>query len=240
MRDGCDVLILQHVAVESPGRILPALEQVRATPRIVRVDLGEPVPRVLEGFAGLVVMGGPMGVYETERHPHLRDELALIEDGLKRRAPVLGVCLGSQLLAAALGARVYPSGGKEIGWLEVRLTAAARSDPAFARVADRFRPLHWHGDVFDLPAGAVSLASSDATPHQAFRAEGSALGLLFHLEVTPAQVARMSETFAAELDASDRAALLGTTERESAEIERVAASVFSSWAEAARAGVASG
>ena len=234
MRGSRDVLILQHAAVEGPGRILQALELVGATPRVVRADLGEPVPRSFEGVTGLVVLGGPMGVYQTELHPHLLDELALIEDGLRRQAPMLGVCLGSQLLAAALGAKVHPSGDKEIGWFEVRLTAAGRRDPAFAGAPDRFRPLHWHGDVFDLPATAVSLASSAATQHQAFRAEGSALGLLFHLEAPAAQVARMSEAFAAELEACsiDPASLTKLGEIASVDLEPVAMTVLGSWARA--------
>src|SRR5580658_516385 len=115
MSDRPRVLVLQHVSVEGPGKILDSLRAAGASHDIVRIDLGAPVPSKLDSFAGLVVMGGPMSVYEASRYPHVRDELGLIEDALRRGAPVLGVCLGSQLLAAALGARVYPSGRKEIG-----------------------------------------------------------------------------------------------------------------------------
>jgi GMP synthase (glutamine-hydrolysing) len=168
-----------------------------------------------------------MGVSDAERLPHLRDELLLIESALRRRAPVLGVCLGSQLLAAALGARVYASGRKEIGWLEVE-----RTDPAFAGVPQRFRPLHWHGDIFDLPYGATSLARSAQTEHQAFRAREGALGLLFHLEATSAHVAQMAAAFPDELKYAgiDAAALVASSDSRAAEIEPIARGVFGRWA----------
>jgi GMP synthase (glutamine-hydrolysing) len=226
------VLIVQHVGAEGPGRILDAIEGASASARVLRVDLGEPVPSSLDGFAGLVVMGGPMGVADVERLSHLRDELVLIERALRRGAPLLGVCLGSQLVAAALGARVYASGAKEIGWLDVRQTAAGRSDRAFAGVASRFRALHWHGDIFDLPHGATSLARSEQTEHQAFRAREGALGLLFHLEATPQQVAQMAAAFPDELqDAGvDAAALVASSDTFAAEVEPIARSVFGHWA----------
>ncbi|HMJ14265.1 MAG TPA: gamma-glutamyl-gamma-aminobutyrate hydrolase family protein [Polyangiaceae bacterium] len=226
-----EVLIVQHVAVEGPGLILANLEAAGAAAQTIRVDRGMSVPHSLAGFSGLVVMGGPMGVYETEKYPHLRDELTLLEDALARRAPVLGICLGSQLLAAALGARVQPSGGTELGWLDVELSDAGWDDPAFAGCPPLFRPLHWHGDVFDLPAGAVSLARSDRTQHQAFRAE-RALGLLFHLEVQPAQVAEMARLFAGEVAAAgvDRADLIAQSADRAERIAPVARQVFGDWA----------
>jgi len=111
---------------------------------------------------------------------------------------VLGVCLGAQLLASALGARVAAGPRKELGFLPVELTAAATTDPLFAVLPARFVPLHWHGDVFELPAGAASLASSAATQHQAFRFR-SACGMLFHLEVEPAALSAMCAAFPGEL-----------------------------------------
>jgi|SRR5580692_2514150 GMP synthase (glutamine-hydrolysing) len=233
MKDRPRVLILQHVSVEGPGKILDSLRAAGASYDIVRIDRGAPVPSTLERCAGLVVMGGPMSVYEASQYPHLRGELALIEDALRRRAPVLGVCLGSQLLAAALGARVYPSGTKEIGWFDVQLTAAGRSDPAFADSTDPFRALHWHGDVFDLPPGATSLARSAVTEHQAFRVAGNSLGLLFHLEVTRGHVANMAEAFAEELQGAsvDRELLVRESGFADA-LAPVASRVFADWAAA--------
>lgn len=232
MKDRTEVLILQHVSVEGPGRIRDALESVGASSEIRRVDVGAPVPKTLGPFAGLVVMGGPMSVYESSQYPHLRSEILLIEEALRRRAPVLGICLGSQLLASALGARVYASGRKELGWYDVHLSEAGRSDPGFADAPNPFRALHWHGDVFDLPPGAVSLARSALTEHQAFRASDNALGLLFHLEVSAADVSEMAEAFAPELEEAriDRADLVKMSERFARDIESVASRVFTHWA----------
>lgn len=142
-----EVLVLQHVACEGPSAIGDALQRRGVPLRIVHAYAGEPIPATLAAEGALVVMGGPMGVYDADRYPHLRDELRLIEDALRRGRPVLGVCLGSQLLATALGARVYPSGGKEIGWYRVDLTDAATSDGLFHGVPRCFTALHWHGDV---------------------------------------------------------------------------------------------
>src|SRR5262249_24470546 len=152
-----------------PGLFAVALERVGVAIEVIRVDLGESVPKDLGGAVGLVVLGGPMGVYETNQYPHLRHELRLIEATLGAGAPVLGVCLGSQLLAGALGARVAPAPTKEIGWFTVTTKPAAAADPLFGLLPSSFVALHWHGDVFELPEGATSLASSAKTEHQAFQ-----------------------------------------------------------------------
>jgi GMP synthase (glutamine-hydrolysing) len=130
----------------------------------------------------LVVLGGPIGVYETRDYPFLAAEIALIERRLARNLPVLGLCLGAQLMAAALGARVYPAGFKEIGWAPIVLSAAGERSPLAA--LERRAVLHWHGDTFDLPAGAVHLASTARTPNQAFAWERHGLALQFHAETT--------------------------------------------------------
>jgi GMP synthase (glutamine-hydrolysing) len=223
-------LVLQHVAVEGPGRIAAALAAAGIEPRAVRIDQGAAVPRTVGDARGLVVMGGPMGVYEADRHPHLANELALIRDALARDVPVLGICLGSQLVAAALGAEVRPSGTQEIGFLPVTLADGASDDPLFAGVAPAFTALHWHGDVFDLPPGAAHLASSAMTAHQAFR-RGRAWGLLFHLEADAAQVRAMAETFAADLARAnvDAAKLVAAADALTSRLGPVADTVFSRW-----------
>jgi GMP synthase (glutamine-hydrolysing) len=130
----------------------------------------------------LVVLGGPIGAYEDHLYPFLSAELRLIEARLKAERPVVGICLGAQLMARALGARVYP-GKKELGWAPLDLTAAGKNSP-MRFIAPGRAVLHWHGDTFDLPAGADHLASTERTPHQAFAVGRHGLGLQFHIEAS--------------------------------------------------------
>ncbi len=131
----------------------------------------------------LIVLGGPIGAYQDELYPFLPAEIALIERRLARGLPVLGICLGAQLMARALGARVYRAGFSEIGWAPVELSDARRRDSCLAALGDD-PVLHWHGDTFDLPDGAVRLASTRRTPNQAFALGRHALALQFHIETT--------------------------------------------------------
>jgi GMP synthase (glutamine-hydrolysing) len=133
----------------------------------------------------LVVMGGPMGVYEEDAHPWLRAEKAFIASVLEHGRPALGVCLGAQLLAEVLGGEVRPNGEREIGWFPVSLTEHAAASPLCADLPTRFTPLHWHGDTFTIPPGAVHVARSEACENQAFVYEDRVLGLQFHLEAMP-------------------------------------------------------
>jgi GMP synthase (glutamine-hydrolysing) len=173
-----------------------------------------------------------MGVYESDRHPRLVDEQELIRSALAARVPVLGICLGSQLLASALGARVYPAPAKEIGWYDVALERNAESDPLFAGAPARFKALHWHGDVFDLPEGAVPLARSAMTRHQAFSHGGVAWGLLFHLEAGVEEMKKMIAGFpdeAATVEGGGAERLVRDAERFYRETAEVGRRVLSSW-----------
>jgi GMP synthase (glutamine-hydrolysing) len=133
-----------------------------------------------------VILGGPIGVYETDRYPFLNDELAALRHRLAAGRPTLGICLGAQLMAAALGARVYPGGRKELGWGEVSLTEAGRAS-SLAHLAGR-PVLHWHGDTFDLPDGAARLASTELYANQAFAVGRNALALQFHAEADSGRI----------------------------------------------------
>ncbi len=192
-----------------------------ASVRTVQTYRGEPVPSEPGAIAGLIVMGGPQAVYEQDRYPYLREELRLIERTLAAGKPILGVCLGSQLLAAALGAAVKPGQQAEMGWQPVKLT---EDDPMFAGIPRQFMGLHWHGDVFDLPSGATSLATSAGTAHQAFVHGGRAYGLLFHLEMTAPQLAGMVQEFGAD------PGIVAAADRYLPSLQKIGQRVFGYWA----------
>jgi GMP synthase (glutamine-hydrolysing) len=223
--------VLQHLAAEPLGIIDEALEAGSIDAKYVRLFEGEPVPGDMSDAAGLVVMGGSMGVYEQDQHPFLSHEIRLIEAALKAEKPVLGICLGSQLLASALGAEVRKGDRKEIGWFPVTLTDAATADRLFRGVERSFTAYHWHGDVFDLPAGAAALASSAQTQCQAFAYEERAYGLLFHLEATQKIVEDMVRGFKGELDEEqiEGAEIVAQTREHLAQHERIGALVFQRW-----------
>jgi len=226
--------------MEGSASIGDALRARGLAERVVRAHRGDAVPRALGdvGARALLVMGGPMGVYEADRYPHLADEIRLIQSALKEGAPILGVCLGSQLLAAALGARVAPGPSRELGWRDVELRDAAKTDALFGGCPPRFAPIHWHGDVFDLPQGAVALARSEQTEHQAFRAGERAWGILFHLEMRALEIEAMASAFAGDLAAAGMRAddILGDAPARVAAAAPIGARVFGAWAEIALTG----
>jgi GMP synthase-like glutamine amidotransferase len=174
---------LQHADHEGLGCIEPWLRERGHRVSGTRLQRGDDLPGV-DDFDWLVVMGGPMNIYEHDRHPWLLGEKFLIRDACVKKKLVLGICLGSQLLADVLGGQVTENREPEIGWFDVALNAEARKSPLLVDFPDTFAAFHWHGDTFALPKGATPLMSSAACPRQAFSAcEGRALGLQFHLEV---------------------------------------------------------
>jgi GMP synthase (glutamine-hydrolysing) len=227
------VYVLQHHPAENLGNIADALEAAALAWQYVRIFDGHPVPASIKGAGGLIVMGGPMGVYETERYPWLADEMKLIQDAVAQDRPVLGVCLGAQIVAAALGAKVEKNpAGKEIGWHPVKLAEAAHDDRLMRDLPVAFTPFHWHGDIFELPAGAVALASSDKTPCQAFRYGANVYAFQFHFEVTREGVAAMAAAWPRELDKEGIASeqMIAASDRFLPDLERMGDTVFSRWA----------
>ena len=226
-----DVVAIEHIGCETPGKIEDALEANGIGVRHVRVFENDPVPAEMGNAAGLLVMGGPMSVYEEDRYPFLAEEIRLIQDVIRQEKPVLGVCLGSQLLAAALGARVIRGKQKEIGWRTVTLTDEATGDPLWEGIDKTFTPFHWHGDIFDLPEEAVPLASSALTRCQAFRYGPNAYGILCHMEVTREIISCMVDAFAEELGEEniEGEALLRQAETYLPPLHRIGGTLFRNW-----------
>jgi len=226
------VVVLQHAACEPLGTLEPLfaaafdLEVLRpyedppAYRRAVESLLGD------GDLDGLIALGGPMSVYDHAAVEGLDDSLRLLRAVLHWDAPILGICLGSQLLAWALGAQVRAGSTmglrKEIGWFPVSLTERGRVDPAFHGFDERRPVFHWHGDTFDLPEGAWLLASSAAYPNQAFRHGRWAYGVQFHVEVTPSLVEQWTEEYAAELSALDHVDAAAVTAPSSENAETLA------------------
>jgi GMP synthase (glutamine-hydrolysing) len=238
------VLVLQHIACEPPGVFEDVLAE-RAH-ELVRVELdeGEALP---EGaWDAIVAMGGPMSVNDESEHPWLVGEKAAIASHVRAGRPFWGSCLGAQLLASALGARVYPGPAPEVGVLAVELTAAGLDDPVMGALPAAIDTLQWHGDTFDLPEGAVLLASSPAYPHQAFRVGRAAYAVQFHVEVTES----MGEEWAgvpAYAEYADRVLGPGGSDRLLAEfrlssplMQQHARELFERWCDLAETGASSG
>jgi GMP synthase (glutamine-hydrolysing) len=195
------LLVLQHIACEPPAAFEEELRSRGLDLVRVELDEGEAIPE-RDDFAAIVVMGGPMGAYEDDEHAWLAGEKRYLREAVEQDVPVWGVCLGAQLLAASLGARVYRGPEAEVGLLPVELTEAAADDPVFADAPPSIPTLQWHGDTFDLPEGATLLARSPAYRNQAFRV-GRSYGLQFHVEVTPELAAQWGEVpaYASSLEA---------------------------------------
>jgi GMP synthase-like glutamine amidotransferase len=159
----------------------------KATIRRTRFHRAESLPDP-ESVDFLIAMGGPMSVNDEERHPWLRQEKAFVRAAVSRGLPILGICLGAQLIASALGSRVYPSPAREIGWFPVEAVPAGGD---VFRFPDRVSAFHWHGETFDLPPGAVRLARSVGCENQAFQLGRNVIGLQFHLETTVESAERL-------------------------------------------------
>ncbi|MCS7279410.1 MAG: gamma-glutamyl-gamma-aminobutyrate hydrolase family protein [Thermodesulfobacteriaceae bacterium] len=173
------VIAIRHVKIENLGSLENLLKKLGFEIEYLDTFQGAKLDKSLEKYAFLVVLGGPMGVYEVSKYPFLNYELSLIEEALKREIPLLGICLGAQLLAKVLGAEVYPGPIKEIGWLEV---FKVEEHPYFIQFPEKLKVFQWHGDTFDLPSGAIRVFSSKYYENQGF-VYGKAVGLQFHIEV---------------------------------------------------------
>ena len=226
-------LVLQHIACEPPGVFEDVLDERGVELHRVELDEGDALPD-WRGFDAIVAMGGPMSVNDEAALPWLTEEKRAIGDAVRAGMPYWGVCLGVQLLAASLGARVFPGSQPEVGLLPVELTDEGRADPVFSGLESGLATLQWHGDTFDLPDGAVRLASSSAYANQAFRFD-RAYGVQFHLEVSaemarewagvPEYVTSLERTLGAE----GAPAFLGAIEESAEEMRAAGRALFERW-----------
>jgi len=192
---------LQHVPFEGLGQIEPLLLELGHTLAGSHLYRGEALP-ALDDFDGLVVMGGPMGVADGDRYPWLQPELTLIGQAVRAGKRVLGVCLGAQLIAAALGAEVTKNRWREIGWFPISRDPQASGSALGALFPEQLEVFHWHGDTFALPEGALRLASSTACVEQGYMLGERVIGLQFHIEMTSETVATLCEHGGSDLDHS--------------------------------------
>ena len=189
---------LQHVPFEGVGSIESWAKAHHAPITVTRLDRAETLPAVSQ-LDWLIVMGGPMSVSDEAQYPWLTQEKHFIEQAIAAQKIVIGICLGAQLIANVLGARVFPNRHKEIGWFPIRRTPAGLGSPIFRGLPDEFDVFHWHGETFDLPSEAVLIASSEACQHQAFTYHDHVIGLQFHLETTPQSARDLIANCGAEL-----------------------------------------
>jgi len=225
-------LVIRHVAFEDLGSLEPML--LRREFAVARVDAPTADFPSLEAINAdlLVVLGGPIGVYDTADYPFLEPEIEMISARLATARPTLGICLGCQLMARALGARVYASGIKEIGWAPVRLTEAGRQSCLAPLAEADASVLHWHGDTFDLPPRAIHLAETDACRNQAFSLGTHALALQFHLEATALDLERWYVGHTAEIAATPGVsvgALRADSRRFAGSLSDRAEAIFGHW-----------
>ena len=231
------IVILQHISCEPPGIYEDILVERAAFTHRVEIDEGQQLPDWRD-FDAIIAMGGPMSVNDGDTLPWLTAEKDWIREAVLAGQPYWGVCLGVQLLAASLGARVYKGPGPEVGIMPVYLTEEARNDAVFSGLPPEFLTFQWHGETFDLPEGAVLLATSPAYPNQAFRWKKRAYGVQFHLEISAGLAKQWSEVPAYK-EALERVSgagaatmLAGEVSQKQAVLNSHARSAFEKWLKA--------
>ncbi len=210
------VLIIKHIEIEGPGLIEDCLKQEKIPYQILNLNPNIRLPKP-DSFTHIVILGGPMNVYEEDRYPFLKDEDLFIKEAIQRGKSILGICLGAQLIAKALGAKIFKAPVREIGWYDVSLTEIGSQDPLFSHFPKTFSVFQWHEDTFEIPNGGKLIVTSTAIPHQAFRYGENAYGLQFHLEVTEEMICEWVKTYEEEFESqqsspSSKAEILIETE----------------------------
>ncbi|ODS01837.1 hypothetical protein AUC69_05725 [Methyloceanibacter superfactus] len=216
-----------HVAFEDAGTLGPVLAGRGIPLTYLQAGVDDLSPALAADI--VLVLGGPIGIYEIDRYPFLKDELNVIEGVVKRGIPVAGICLGAQALASVLAARVYPGPQAELGWDELILTDEGKSSPL--RVLEGLRVLNWHGDTFDLPSGATRLASTPLTPNQAFTYGPKVLALQFHVELEERDMERwlIGHTLELAKNNVDLAEMREATARYAPPTNEASRTLFKAW-----------
>lgn len=214
------LLVFQHVAAEPLGTLDPLIRRRGHRMKFVNFERQADAIPNMDRYRGLIILGGPMNVADQQQRPHLKTELRVIEQALRQGKPVLGICLGAQLLAHALGAPVRRHAVSEIGWYDLAMTEHGRIDPVLAPLGEVTPVFQWHSYTFDLPHGATHLASTPSCENQAFRHGDNAYGFQFHLETNQALVERWLGIpgYHAELCAADLPHDEATLRRRTAEV----------------------
>jgi GMP synthase-like glutamine amidotransferase len=226
------VTCFQHIDCEGPGSLGEILRSQGIKLKVLKPFQGDRIPEHLGD--GLVVLGGPMGVYEESRYPWMSEELSAIRKCLETRRPILGICLGSQMLASAGGGQVYKGPQPEVGWYPVTLTREGHLDPLFLGLDETLTAFHWHGDTFHLGSGATRLAQSALYPNQAFRLGTNAYGFQFHLETTEEMIRFWEKEYASELSPQGGPIHPGSIEQNissnAKSLRETAGKIFGRWA----------
>ena len=194
------VTIIKHIDIEGPGTIGEFLDGSGIHYHVIDIYNGEPLPGSISNISAVIVLGGPMNVYEEDEYPFLKQEDEFLKGVIEAGLPTLGFCLGAQLIAKAKGAIVKKAPQKEIGWFKVSLTENGSDDPLFKEFPGEIDVFQWHGDTFDIPEGAVKLAESELCPNQAFRIGNNIYGLQFHVEVTDEMIYQWIDAYRDEID----------------------------------------
>lgn len=187
------ILIVKHAEHEGPGLIGDALRSDEWAFETIELEKGEALPEDLRKIAAVILLGGPMNVYEVKKFPFLNEEEKLIRKALVEEVPFLGICLGAQLLAKTCGVKIYKAPEKEIGWYRIKTTRGGKGDMLFRHLPERMAVFQWHEDTFEIPDGGTLLATGKQCQNQAFKVGSNAYGLQFHVEVTPDMVLRWME-----------------------------------------------
>lgn len=189
------IICVKNISVEGPGTLGTFFQKKGYQTREIDLQAGERLSSSFDSVDAVVILGGPMNVYEEDKHPFLKDEDVFIKKILERHIPFLGICLGSQLLAKASGGRVVRSPKEEIGFSSIRLTEDGKKDPLFEGLKETVEIFQWHGDMFEIPPQGKLLASSQDCPHQALKVGACAYGFQFHIEITDKSIREWSQEY---------------------------------------------